>query len=73
MPRVNIHLQDIEDAEDLEEREDWELMVGLQPTDPRIDSLEARDRRRVARGSSEARDRRRQDRRKTVYRGGRRD
>lgn len=72
MPRVNIHLQDIEDVEDLEEREDWELMVGLQPVDPRFDSLEARDRRRSARGSSEARDRKRQDRRKTVHRGGRR-
>ncbi len=76
MPRVHINVQDIDDAEELEQQEDWERMVGLRVADERraaqAGSAEGQWLRRLARGSGESRDRRRADRRKTVRRGGRR-
>jgi hypothetical protein len=35
MPRVNIHVHDINEIEELEQQEDWELQLGLAPADPR--------------------------------------
>ena len=79
MPRIHINVQDIDDIEDLQEQEDWELQLGLAVPTQRP---ETRDRfetqrygqRRVQRLSgAEALDRKRSERRKQVVRGGRRD
>jgi len=76
MPRVHIHVHDIDEIEELEEQEDWELQLGLAPTDPRRDVIgsESRNRTRGERrfGGNEALDRKRADRRKTFARVSRR-
>lgn len=67
MPRVHIHLHDIEEIEELEQREDWEQQLGLDGQDPR------RELRRDGNfGGAEARERRRAERRKHVVRSSRR-
>lgn len=68
MPRVRIHLHDIDDIEELEEQEDWEEQIGLR-LDPRStarDDVETRFR------GAEARERKRAERRKNMVRAGRR-
>ncbi len=76
MPRIHIHLQDIESIEELEDQDDWELQIGLRAADERQQALQAsqevRSRRRNARGSTEALRDRISERRKTVRRGGKR-
>jgi hypothetical protein len=76
MPRVNIHVHGIDEIEELEEQEDWELQLGLPMAEPRreISGSNGRDRARGERrfGGSEALDRKRADRRKSFARAGRR-
>jgi hypothetical protein len=76
MPRVNIHVHDIDEIEELQEQEDWELQLGLAPADSRreVGSSDNRDRTRGERrfGGNEALDRKRADRRKNVSRATRR-
>ena len=76
MPRIHIHLHDIEDIEDLEQQEDWEERLGLAATDARRElvSTDNRDRGRGERrfGGSESQARKRADRRKNVPRIARR-
>jgi hypothetical protein len=68
MPRINIHVHDLDEIEDLEEQEDWEELIGLHGDHTRREaqqsSSETRDRRRVTRGSVEALARKREERRK---------
>jgi hypothetical protein len=69
MPRVHIHLHDLDEIEDLEEHEDWETILGA--GDGRRDShgveeTRARGERRF--GGSEVIARKRADRRKSVHR-----
>ena len=76
MPRVNIHVHDIDEIEELEQQEDWELQLGLAPAEPRREVVgsDSRNRTRGERrfGGNEALDRKRADRRKNVSRAGRR-
>lgn len=76
MPRVNLYIQDLDEIEALDEQDDWDAMLGLRAghaaRDAQHQTVEMRDRRRLARGSREALDRRRSERRKHVYRGGKR-
>ena len=76
MPRVNIHVHDIDEIEELEEQEDWELQLGLPAPEPRreITGGDGRNRARGERrfGGNEALDRKRADRRKSFARVGRR-
>jgi hypothetical protein len=72
MPRVNIHVHDIDEIEELEEQEDWEQQLGLAAPDPRRDlpGADSRNRTRGERrfGGMEAVDRKRADRRKRYVR-----
>jgi hypothetical protein len=76
MPRVHIHVHDIEEIEELEEQEDWELQLGLAAADPRreVAGSDSRNRTRGERrfGGNEALDRKRADRRKSFARASRR-
>jgi hypothetical protein len=76
MPRVHINIHDIDEIEELEEQEDWELQLGLAPTDPRREqpATDGRSRTRGERrfGGNEALDRKRADRRKSFARASRR-
>lgn len=76
MPRVQIFVRDFDEAEELEEREDWEQQVGLRSGDERRDALlgsqELAARRRNARGGADHLAARRSERRKAVHRGGKR-
>jgi hypothetical protein len=76
MPRVHINVHDIDEIEELEEQEDWELQLGLAPSDPRreIAGGDGRSRTRGERrfGGNEALDRKRADRRKSFARASRR-
>jgi hypothetical protein len=78
MPRVHIHLHDIDEIADLEEQEDWEQLIGLDAGGHR-DSRVVADPQRGSRGfrelrfgGSEAIDRKRAERRKHNTRPGRR-
>ena len=76
MPRVNLHVQDIDELEDLEDEADWEELIGVRSGNERQQaqqaSSEMRDRRRAARGSVDSLIQRRSERRKSVRRGGKR-
>lgn len=76
MPRVQLHLHDLEEIEEWESDEDWEELIGLRNGNERLlaqqQSSEVRDRKRIARGSTDALLQRRSERRKTVRRGGKR-
>jgi hypothetical protein len=76
MPRIAIQLHGYDEAEELEDLEEWEEWIGVRDGDERLraqqGSLEMRDRRRNARGSSEALQARRSERRKSIRRGGKR-
>lgn len=76
MPRVAIAIRDYDEAEELDEQENWERQVGLRSGDERRDALlgsqELASRRRNARGSVDNLAARRSERRKTVRRGGKR-
>jgi hypothetical protein len=75
MPRVQIAVRDYDEAEELEELEDWERQLGLRGDERRealLGSQELASRRRNARGSSEQLAQRRSERRKAVHRGGKR-
>ena len=48
MPRVNIHVHDIDEIEELEEQEDWELQLGLAPAEPRREVVGSDSRNRTA-------------------------
>lgn len=76
MPRVHIHVHAIDEIEELEEQEDWELQLGLASAEPRREILgsDSRNRTRGERrfGGNEALDRKRADRRKHVSRPARR-
>ena len=76
MPRVNIYVHGIDEIEELEEQEDWELQLGLVAPEPRreISGGDGRNRPRGERrfGGNEALDRKRADRRKSFARAGRR-
>jgi hypothetical protein len=71
MPRLHIHVQDIEDVEELEAQEDWETELGLGVNDHRRELRDNGDRRTRGErrfGGSESIDRRRSERRKQVRR-----
>lgn len=72
MPRVHIHVHDIDEIEELEQQEDWELQLGLASAEPRREVVgsDSRNRTRGERrfGGNEALDRKRADRRKNVSR-----
>ncbi|GAB4210536.1 MAG: hypothetical protein OHK0022_43690 [Roseiflexaceae bacterium] len=72
MPRVHIHVQDIEDIEELEDQEDWDTQIGVTPEPPQREARgpTGRGYRRI--GAAEALDRKHGERRKKVYRGGKR-
>jgi hypothetical protein len=79
MPRVHINLQGIDEIEDLEQREDWEQLIGRESAgkgrEARPASADGRGQRgfREQRfGGSEALDRKRSERRKHVFRAARR-
>ena len=76
MPRVQIAVRDYDEAEELEELEDWERQVGLRSGDERREALlgsqELAARRRNARGNADHLAARRSERRKSVSRGGKR-
>ena len=75
MPRLHINVHDIDEIEELEEQEDWELQLGLAPSDPRREIAgDGRSRTRGERrfGGNEALDRKRADRRKSFARASRR-
>lgn len=69
MPRVRIHLHDIDDIEELEEQEDWEEQIGLRGLDQRAMAREGAETRGR---NTEARERKRAERRKDMVRSGRR-
>lgn len=72
MPRVNIYVQDIEDAEELEAQEQWERQLGLEQElrPAQRGNPNGRGPRRL--GGAESMDRKYSERRKQVYRGGKR-
>jgi len=79
MPRVHINLSDIDDIEDLEQRDDWEQLIGRESSgkgrELRPAGADVRGQRgfREQRfGGSEALDRKRSERRKQVFRSARR-
>lgn len=78
MPRIHIHLHGLDEIEDLEEREDWEELIGLDTSgrrDSRLDTADQRGSRgfrELRFGGSEALDRKRAERRKQSSRSGRR-
>jgi hypothetical protein len=76
MPRVNIHVHDIDSIEELEAQEDWEQQLGLSTADPRRELLgaDSRNRGRGERrfGGAEVQARKRADRRKSFARSVRR-
>jgi hypothetical protein len=79
MPRIHIHLHDLEEIEDLEQREDWEELIGMDAAgrrDSRADIADQRGSRNGFRelrfGGGEALDRKRAERRKHSTRSARR-
>lgn len=66
MPRLHVHLNDIDDLDDME---GWQARISAAPG-ARPDARSADERRRGERrfGGAEAIDRKRADRRKQVYR-----
>ena len=69
MPRVHIHLHDIDEIDDLEDQEDWEALIGI--GDGRRDARngeENRSRGERRFGGSEVVARKRADRRKSGFR-----
>lgn len=77
MPRLHIHVHDIDEIADLEDQAEWEAQLG-RGTDQRRElntTTDTRNRGRGERrfGGSEALDRKRADRRKHVGRSVRRD
>lgn len=73
MPRINIHLHDLDELDQLED--DWDALTGLDaeaaPRDTR--EIGARERGAARRfGGAEAIDRKRADRRKQVFRAAKR-
>jgi hypothetical protein len=75
MPRIHIHVQDIDEIEELEDQEDWEQQLGLvngdvrrlSPNDP--SACGQGQRREFRFGGAESLERRRNDRRKRIHRG----
>lgn len=72
MPRIHIHVQDIEEIEELEQQEDWDTQIGITPEPPQRETRSADGRGYRRPGGAEALDRRYSERRKKVYRGGKR-
>jgi hypothetical protein len=74
MPRINLHVHDIDEIEELEEQADWEELIGVRSANERQQaqqaSAEVRDRRRAARGSVDSLIQRRSERRKSMRRSG---
>jgi len=79
MPRVHIHLHDIDELEDLEQLEDWEALIGINAEgrrEGRTDVVDQRGSRggfhELRFGGGEAVDRKRAERRKHSTRSARR-
>ncbi len=72
MPRIHIHVQDIEDIDELEGQEDWDEQIGVTPEPPQREARGTGGRGYRRANGAEALDRKHSERRKTVYRGGKR-
>ena len=80
MPRVHIHLHDIDELEDLEQLEDWEALIGINAEGRREGRTDVVGQRGGGRGGfrelhfggGEAVDRKRAERRKHSARSARR-
>lgn len=69
MPRINIHLHDLDAIEELEDSWDALIEAGAEPAPRDTREVGARERGAARRfGGAEAIDRKRADRRKQVYR-----